>query len=512
MKNFKSLMCALSLATALTATACCSTADKCCDTSKPKYEDNWESLAQHNKEPEWFKDSKLGIYFHWGVYSVPAFGSEWYPHYMYNHKNQHRKKGRPYEIYNHHITKYGKDFDYHDFIPMFTGEAFDPKEWAELFKDAGAKFAGPAALHHDGFAMWDSKVNPWNAKDMGPKRNILGELFKELNNVDMKTIATFHHARTLQRYAKDTTNWYGAWNSHFAYGPDLVTSSTDPKLRKLYGNMPADEFHEYWLEELREVIQGYNPDIIWFDTWLDRIPDAYLKKMVAMQYNNKEESIITYKHEDLPRNLAVMDIEQGGMKEMPFDYWMTDITLSYSSWSYVTGQTYKPVEMVVRNMIDVWSKRGIVLLNISPRADGVIPDEQRAVLADMGKWIRKYEEAIYGTRSHYIYGYGTAAVEDNHHGGQKATLEYTNEDVRYTRSKDGNTLYAFVLGMPDTNSPITFKSVMNGDKKSVRKVTVMGSNKPVKWTMNDEDFELTVTTPSSEADMDALATIFKIEF
>ena len=128
-------------------------------------------MAAHNEPPEWFSDGKFGIYFHWGVYSVPAYSSEWYPFHMY----------RDTKVKKHHIETYGElaEFNYHDFVPMFKGEQFDAEEWAQLFKDAGAKFAGPCSQHHDGFAMWDSEVNPWNSADKGPQKDITGLMAKE---------------------------------------------------------------------------------------------------------------------------------------------------------------------------------------------------------------------------------------------------------------------------------------------------------------------------------------------
>ena len=140
----------------------------------------------------------------------------------------------------HHIETYGDpaEFNYHDFVPMFKAEKFDAAEWIQLFKAAGARFSGPVAQHHDGFAMWASKVNPWNVKDKGPKRDITGELAKELRANNMKPITTFHHARLLQRYNTGNPDDWGGWHSHYPYHPKYATSSTDPELRKLYGNIP----------------------------------------------------------------------------------------------------------------------------------------------------------------------------------------------------------------------------------------------------------------------------------
>jgi alpha-L-fucosidase len=478
-----------------------------------KFEETWESLSTTDREPEWFKDAKFGIYFHWGVYSVPAYNSEWYPRWMY----APGRKGWGGDVFDHHQKTFGpvSEFNYHDFIPMFTAEHFDAKEWADLFKKSGARFAGPVAQHHDGFAMWGSKVNPWNAKDMGPKKDILGELFAELKKNDMKTIATFHHARLLQRYAQDTSKWARntpdpGEDSHYPYHPDYVTSTTDLKLRKLYGNIPVDEFHDYWLNQVNEVVDTYAPDIIWFDSWLDKIPEHYRQKMVAHHFNTGvsrgQKPIVAYKQEDLPANVGILDIEQGGKTEISEDYWLTDITLSHHSWCYINGQTYKNPSLVIRNMIDVWSKRGIVLLNISPKADGTIPDEQQNVLTTIGRWIDKHKEAIYETRAYSILGYGEAAFEKGEFGGQSATIDYSEKDIRFAVSKDQKNLYVFALGLPASDSNLEIRTPI---ESKIKRVSVVGSEVDLKWSLTDSI--LTLTTPNS-SDMDELATVFKIEF
>lgn len=478
-----------------------------------KFEETWESLAKIEREPEWFKDAKFGIYFHWGVYSVPAFDSEWYPRWMY----VPGRTGWGGGVFEYHEKTFGplSKFNYHDFIPMFTAEHFDAKEWADLFKRSGARFAGPVAQHHDGFAMWGSKINPWNAKDMGPKKDILGELFAELKKNDLKTIATFHHERLIQRYAQDTAAWAKntpdpGWDSHFPYHPDYVTSSTDPKLRMLYGNMPADEFHDYWLNQIKEVVNGYGPDIIWFDSWLEKIPQQYLQKMVAYHFNTAvsrgQKPIVAYKQEDLPANVGILDIEQGGKTDISDDYWLTDITLSDHSWCYINGQTYKNPSLVIRNMIDVWSKRGVVLLNISPKADGTIPEEQRNVLTTIGRWMDKHKEAVYETRAYTTYGYGDAKFEKGEFGGQSATMDYNQNDIRFTVSKDEKVLYVFSLGLPAAESNLEIRTPI---ESKVKRVSVVGNDTDLKWSVADK--KLTLTTPPS-SQMDELATVFKVEF
>ena len=166
-----------------------------CTLSAQKYKPTWESLAAHNEIPEWFKDVKFGIYLHWGVYSVPEHTTEWYPRYMYF---------KWHEVADFHEKNYGKK-EYHELVPLFTAEKFDAAEWAALFKKAGARFAGLVTEHHDGFSMWDSECTPWNAADMGPKKDIVGLLEKSIKGQGMKFITTFHHARNFQRYSAPET-------------------------------------------------------------------------------------------------------------------------------------------------------------------------------------------------------------------------------------------------------------------------------------------------------------------
>ncbi|WP_167607566.1 alpha-L-fucosidase [Maribellus sediminis] len=480
------------------------------------YEPTWESLAQHNSQPEWFKDAKLGIYFHWGIYSVPAFSSEWYPAWMYYTKLEKEHWGA--EIRDYHVKNYGADFDYHDFIPLFKAEHFNAAEWADLFQNAGAKFAGLAAQHHDGFAMWDSEINPWNAADMGPEKDIAGELLSELKKRDMKTIATFHHARNLQRYANDSVHWANSgqvgFDSHFAYDPNGITSTKDEKLKYLYGNIPVNEFHDRWLGQVNEVVDKYAPDMIWFDSWLDMVPEEYRQKMVAHHYNTAlkrgQEPITFYKQEDLPDSVALLDIEQGGKTEISEKYWLTDITISDGSWCYTNGLKYKKADLIIRNMIDVWSKKGVVLLNVSPMANGIIPQEQQDVLLTIGEWIKKHKEAVYNTRVHSVFGYGIAEFEKGHFGGQSATMKYTKDDVRFAKSKDGNTLYVYLLGLPDSGKEIGLEHVFETNPgQNIKRVSVVGSGEELKWSASEN--KLTLTTPSAEA-MDEIATVFKVEF
>ena len=487
----------------------CSTVPSSKETKEVTYEPNFESLKQHGAAPEWFADAKLGMYFHWGPYSVPAYGSAWYPHNMYKDNNKVRK---------HHEKTYGSiyEFGYEDFIPMFKATHFDPEDWAALFKQTGAKFAGPVAQHHDGFAMWESDVNPWNAAEMGPKRDILGEMFEALHKNGLKTIATFHHARNGQRNAKNPELWKTAYNSHYVYHPDLPTATTDPELRKLFGNFETiEEFNEYWLAQVKEVVDKYSPDILWYDSWLNLIPEEKRNEMAAHHFNKgleeNKEVMLAHKQQDLPLEYSVLDYEQGGRKDSWPTPWMTDMTLGESRWMYVEGHPYKTADMVVRNMIDIWSKNGVVLLNVSPTADGIINQEQREVLKEIGDWMQVHGEAVYGTRPHNLYGFGNASTGHGHNAGQSSSVEYTANDVRFTVAKDKKAMYIFFLGEPKQGRKIQMKSIggyhRNIPPGKIKKITHLGTNTNAEFEVTTATFYLTIP----KVEMNKIANVFKLE-
>ena len=473
-----------------------------------RYEASWESLSKHNEAPEWFKDAKLGIYFHWGVYSVPAFGSEWYPRNMYRPSRKEFK---------HHLETYGRqsEFGYHDFVPMFKAENFDAEEWVDLFQKAGARFAGPVAEHHDGFSMWDSKVNPWNAKNMGPKRDITGELAKAIRKRGMKLITTFHHARLLQRGTNlDDPGGSEHYNSHYPYNKNYATSSTDPELRLLYGNIPPDQFHKQWQQKLTEVIEGYQPDIIWFDSWFNLIPEKTSQEFCRNYLNHAldwdKEVVIAYKQTDLPKTVGVNDIEKGGKSDRTDESWLTDDTISLGSWCYTENLKIKPAKMVLQNFIDIVSKNGVLLLNVSPKADGTIPDNQREVLLKIGEWLSKYGEAIYETRAWEVYGFGPTTAAAGRHGGVRTTSIFTSEDIRFTISKDRRALYVIFLGKPEPGARIELRSFgvhRYPTPTPIKRITLLGTDIEAEGELTDQSFYLTIP----EGPMDEIATVFKMK-
>jgi len=493
-----------------TVLAACGSPRSSGEQERTTYDANWESLSVHAPSPEWFQDAKLGIYFHWGVYSVPAYSSEWYPRWMHFENT---------DVYKHHVETYGlpSEFGYHDFIPMFKAEHFDPEEWADLFQKAGARFAGPVAEHHDGFSMWDSEVTPWNVADMGPKRDITGELAQALRKRNMKLITTFHHAKNLQRFDSTETGsrTEGYEMSHYPYFKGMPPASDDEKLKYLYGNIPEDQWlEEVWYAKLKEVIDKYQPDIIWFDYMLDQIPEEYRQRFCAYYLNQAEqwdrEVVIVRKQEDLPIAFTVEDLEKSRKKEIGEVPWMTDETISKGSWCYTENLEIKEPAEVLHVLIDIASKNGVLLLNVSPMADGTIPDNQKKVLLGMGSWLQKYGESVYETRPWYTYGEGPTIQPEGDFAYHQEFLKirYSWKDVRYTTRDD--LVYATLLGWPGGEGPLkleAFAADRLPEPLDIDKVTLMGSGEPVTWELQEDGL---VLGTSGEAP-DEMAVVFKIQ-
>ena len=488
--------------------------------TQPQYTESWQSLARHNEQPDWFQDAKMGIYFHWGVYSVPAFSTEWYPRWM------HFKGSKEYE---HHLSKYGhpSEFGYHDFVPMFKAENFNAEEWANLFKEAGARFAGPVAEHHDGFSMWASDVTPWNVGKKGPRRDITGELEKAIRGKGMKFITTFHHARNLQRYKgkeqveinkfeDNIENMRKAFrNSQYPLFEGMPPSMDDPELNYLYGNIPEDKWlEEVWFGKLKEVIDKYQPDMMWFDSWLDQIPEKYRQKFCAYYLNEAEkwdkQVVIIRKQDDLPLDVSVDDLEKSRKNRLGEKVWMTDETVSTGSWCYTENLEIKAAVDVLHVLIDIVSKNGVLLLNISPKADGTIPDDQKLVLLKIGEWLNKYGEAIYETRPWYTYGEGPTKEPEGHFSNREEflKLKYSSKDVRYTTR--GSIIYATLLGWPGSHAEVVLKSFSKNEWKNprgIKKVTLLGHGEQIEFRLTENG--LKVNTPGEPPDQ--MAMVFKIE-
>jgi alpha-L-fucosidase len=496
--------------------------------STAEYRANWESLAQHDAAPQWFRDAKFGIYFHWGPYSVPAFGNEHYPRTMYGHPSGKTPvdtgKGynpaigfQSFREHEFHKHTYGDpaEFEYHDLVPLFRAEFFDAREWAQLFADAGARFAGPVAEHHDGYAMWDSALTPWNAADTGPQRDITGEMAQAVRDQGMKFITTFHHAKNGRPADSDKPpRWwhYFGREQYLARHRPGHTDETD--LQKLYGSMPRDEWLEMWNGKLEEVIDHYQPDLIWFDSWLDRIPEENRQRFAAYYLNAAREwgkdVVVTFKQEDLPRSVGIVDFEKGRLDELTDFTWLTDDTISSGSWvttgswSYTEELDIKSGTELLHTLIDIVSKNGQLLLNISPRADGTIPEDQRNSLLEMGEWLRVNGEAIYGTRPFAVYGEGPKRLRSSGHF-VAMDGDYDEQNIRYTTN--GNTVYAIQMGWPGAGAETVLKTFASLAGLEISSVSIVGSPETIEWQRIGEG--LRVVSPATPPNQTAIC--YRIE-
>ncbi len=454
---------------------------------------DWESL-QNYEVPEWYKDAKFGIFIHWGVYSVPAFGNEWYPRNMYREES---------DEYKHHIATYGAvdKFGYKDFVPMFKAEHFDPEAWARLFKEAGAKYVVPVAEHHDGFAMYDSGLSDWTAAKMGPHRDVIGELAKAVRAEGLHFGASSHRVEH---------------NFFQGVGRRITSDINDPKYAAFYG--PAHNWIEAkqgtplsndftfvspawtadWLARSAEIVEKYHPDIMYFDWWIGQ-PSvrADLTRFAAFYYNTSLKygdhvGVINYKDYAIQEHSAVLDLERGQLGDIRPLYWQTDTSVSNKSWGYIKNDTFKTPQFVVQQLIDIVSKNGNLLLNIGPRSDGTIPDEVQSVLRDVGAWLKMNGEAIYGTRPWKIYGEGpTKVAAGSFHDTD--TAGYTAEDFRFTTKE--KTLYALELGWPSSGVSIIRSlgsTAINGHQ--IGSVVLLGSE--AKLTFHQQADGLRIQLPS----------------
>ena len=455
------------------------------------FQDTWASLSTY-RVPEWYRDAKFGIFLHWGVYSVPAYSNEWYSRNMYI-------QGTP--EFEHHVATYGPHhaFGYKDFIPLFTAEHFDPSAWTSLFQEAGARYIVPVAEHHDGFQMYRSELSHWNAYEMGPKRDVLGELKESFLQAGLMPGCSSHRIE----------HWF-----FMSHGREFESDVHDPMERgdfywpampepadhhDLYATpVPTEEFLCDWMVRTCELIDRYQPGILYFDWWIqEAVAKPYLRKIAAYYYNRAaewgREVVINYKHDAFLFGTAVPDVERGQFAQAKTYVWQTDTACAYNSWCHTLQNRYKPAEDLVRDLVDIVSKNGNLLLNVGPKADGTISEEDTAILRSIGKWLAIHGEAIYGTRPYRIFGEGpTQIVEGQFADSIRKT--YTSADFRFTTGN--GFLYVICMGKSE-NGAYTVTSLGEKDASRmanfhgvIRRVERLGDSARVDWHRDEAGLHL----------------------
>lgn len=470
------------------------------------YQNNWDSIMD-SQVPSWFHEQKLGIFIHWGLYSVPANSNEWYSRNMY-------VEGMP--AYEHHIKTYGlqKDFGYKDFIPLFTAEKFNPKEWVELFKQAGAGYVFPVAEHHDGFQMYGSELSHWNAVEMGPKRDILGELKHEIEKQNMIFCTSTHRAEHwfFMGHGKDFDSDI---KEPMKKGDFYWPAMPEPDNQDLYSEpYPDTEFLDDWLARTCELIEKYQPKLLYFDWWIQHQAfKPYLKKLAAFYYNCGKswgiDVMICYKHDAMMFGSGIIEIERGGFADAKPYAWQTDTAVARNSWCYTDTLDYKSSYEIICTLVDVVSKNGNLLLNIGPKADGSIPEGDRIILEDMAAWMSINKEAITGAKVWRKSAEGPTTDSEGQFQDQQEKT-YTIEDFRFTVNR--GSIYAIALKYP-ADGKLCIKSLRESANQNVpefhgiiEKVQILGFEEQPKWQVTTEGLKLQTETVHSK-----MPVVIKIE-
>jgi alpha-L-fucosidase len=452
------------------------------------YRPDWETLRNF-VNPQWYKDAKFGIFITWGVYAVPGAVNEWYPHNMY-------RPGDP--AYEDFQKNYGslENLGYKDFIPKFRAEKWDPADWVDLFKRAGAKYVIPVAEHHDGFSMYDSDLSDWTAVKMGPHHDIVGDLATAVRAAGLHFGLSSHRAEH---------------NYYYDEGRYIQSDVNDPRYASFYGPahpwMNDPHFIAYnewswvseawtldWLARAVELTEKYKPEVFYFDGGIGH--PAFRRSVTefaAFYYNyaahNNIPAVINFKDYSMPEGSGSRDYERALLSNIMTVHWQTDTPISDLSWGYMKHDHLKSADFLIHQLVDIVSKNGNLLLNIGPRPDGTIPEDVRATLLEIGAWLGKNGEAIYGTHPWKVFGEGPTQIETGF-GHDADTKPYTASDFRFTAQ--GPYVYAISMACPPdgTASIHSLGTGPQGMGYQTLNLSLLGSSDKVDWVQDDSELDI----------------------
>src|SRR5689334_7191378 len=415
-----------------------------------------ESLQTY-KVPDWFRDAKFGIWAHWGPQSAAEYG-DWYARNMYIEGNRQ---------YNYHVKTYGhpSKFGFKDVIPTWKAEKFDPARLMSMYKKAGAKYFVSMGVHHDNFDLWNSKLNPWNAAKMGPKKDIVG-LFRQAALHEGLRFGVSEHLAVSYHWFQTS---HGADKEGEFKG--VPYDGADPKYASLYHEThdaprnawdPAgvpDKWKQHYFLRIKDLIDNYQPDLmytdgpIFFGDWGVSLM-AHHYNVLAKKYGGKVEGVWANKGEDdCVNGTCVLDLERGVVDRIWDEPWQTDTCIG--NWHYDKEAKYKTPKIVIDMLVDIVSRNGNLLLNFPLPSSGMLDDQELKVLDEITRWMAVNSEAIYGTRPWKVYGDGPSMVAatqaknmgEHHQAGafnESSRKPMTAADIRFTRK--GDVLYAFAMG------------------------------------------------------------------
>ena len=441
------------------------------------YKPAWESLDKR-PTPAWFEDSKFGIFIHWGVYSVPAWGptgadigvydkySEWYWNKLLNKESKVNKYFQEF-----HLRTYGPNFRYQDFAPMFKAELFNPDDWAGLFKNSGAKYVVLTSKHHEGFALWPSAQSwNWNSVDIGPHRDLCGDLTASVKK------AGLHMGFYYSLY-----EWYNP----------------------IYLNDLQNYVDNHMIPQMKDLVTRYTPDIVWTDgEWDKPSKDWKSEEFLAWLFNEspvKDNVVVNdrWGSETRSKHGGIYTTEYGlvhsgeGLETAEYHPWeeCRGIGTSFGFNRTENLDNYSSTEELIKILVSTVAAGGNLLLDIGPAADGTIPVIMQQRLLDIGKWLDVNGEAIYGTRAY---------ITDEK---QEAINPEANKSIFFT--KKGKDVYVILLNWP--KSEVVLKGIKT---TSGTKVTLLGSSKPVR--SRNSGGNLSINVPQLTPDDYQPAYVFKI--
>ncbi len=478
--------------TAVVAAGFCARAqDKVqCPIAPGPYQPTMESLSNYTC-PDWFRDAKFGIWAHWGPQAVPMDG-DWYARGMYEPGNNH---------YKYHLEHYGhpSTFGYKDIIPLWKAEKWDPDRLMRLYKNAGAKYFVSMGSHHDNFFLWNSKLHKWNAANMGPKRDVVGEWQKAARKYGLRfgvsehLGASFTWFQSSHRADKEGPKAGVPYDGADAQYQDLYHFPAEPGDTGWYSNNPR--WHQQWYNEIKELVDNYHPDLLYsdggvpFGNEVGRSMIAHLYNQDAARHGGKSQAIYNCKQKSEGR--WVEDLERGIMPRIDPYPWQTDTSIG--DWFYNRNWKFRPVSWVIHMLVDNVSKNGNLLLNVVQRPDGSLDPEVEQMLAQLATWNAVHGEAIFGTRPWLVYGESALKVRG---GSFKEDFKYSAKEIRFTTK--GPILYAIALGWPEEGR-LTVRSLARPAGQDINHITgvsLLGYRGKVAWKQTAEG--LVVTLPAQK--------------
>ena len=497
------------------------------------FQASWPSLRAY-KTPEWFRDAKFGMWAHWSAQCVPEQG-DWYARRMYLQGDA---------CYDHHLHTYGhpSKSGFMEIDNLWKADQWRPEELMGLYKAAGAKYFVSLANHHDNFDNFASTHHAWNSTRIGPMKDIVGTWAGVARSHGLRFGVSNHSAHAWHwfqpSYDYDPSGpqrgvRYDAYTLTKADGRGKWWDGLDPQ--ELYTGrnlvMPdginsiaaANDWHEHhdrvwteqppannpeftnsWFLRCQELMDKYQPDLVYFDN--DDLPLGQAGLDVTAHFYNSSiarngslQCVVNGKNLQPDHTGAVtLDIERGRAKEILAEPWQTDTCIG--DWHYKRSifetHTYKTPRTVIHTLIDVVSKNGNLLLSIPVRGNGTIDEDEHAFLTALATWFPANGEAIYGTRPFTVFGEGEQDLTDNKGFSEDKQRPYSSTDIRFTTK--GPTLYAFFLGWPadeGRSGPLAIRSLARSSRhlaQPVRRVDLLGTDTALRFTQNSDALHVTL--------------------